>query len=258
MSKFVVYETEQGDKFRCTDVQAATLDKLKDIQRGGIGTVYGYVMESNRVKPEKADMQFLTAFSVHELYRRKAAALESLTYDEVAEYAEQHDKVAALSESERVALFEERKQQELDSINKSLSGDRSDNQRKAHDRNYCYIGKGIKVNFVTHEEKYTDEDGKTKKRKVPEEVAGLPVCRSIMLDILELKRDVIEEGEYKKVNSGASVLIKNAMLKGLNLRSIGIKTLSLKEDNFDSLVVSRKKILAEDVEGFPSELFTRD
>lgn len=257
MSNFVVYETESGCKFRCTQAQADTLDKLASIIKGGIGTVNGYVAKSGRVTPEKANIQFVTAFSTDALYERKAAALKDLTYDEVAEFAEQHQKVKELSPSNRVALFEERKQQELASLNKTLDGDRSDNYRQAHDRCYCYVGHGVKVHYVTVDEKYI-EDGKQKKRKVPDLVAGLPVCDSIMLTILELNREVIEPGEYKQVNSGASVLIKNAMLKGLNLRSVGLKTLSLREDTFDSLVVSRKKILSEDVEGFPSELFNRD
>ena len=257
MSKFVIYETAEGCKFRCTQAQADTLDRLKDINKGGIGTVHGYVATSGRVTPEKSDIQFITAFSVEALYERKAVALETLTYDEVAEFAEKHQKVQALAPEEREQLFEQRKQQELDSLRKSLDGDRSDNYRQAHDRCYCYIGKGVKVHYVTSDERYTDDDGKKKTRKVPEMVAGLPVCESIMLNVLEIKRSVIEPGEYKKVNSGASVLIKNAMLKGLNLRSVGIKTLSLKEDNFDSLVVARKTFLAEDVEGIPPELFDR-
>jgi len=251
------YETDNGDKFRCTANQIETIEKLKTIAKGGIGAVHGYVIESNRVKPEKVDMQFIAAFSTEALYKRKATALESLTYDEVAEFAEQHDKVLALSKEERVAEFERRKQKELDSINTTLSGDRSDNRRKAHDRMYCSVGQGVRVHFHGVKESYADEDGKKKSRTVPDMVAGLPVCKSIILNILEIKREVLEEGEYKKVNSGAGVLIQNAMFKALNLRSIGFKSLSLKEDNFDSLVISRKEILAEDVKGFPSELFER-
>lgn len=252
---YVVYEA--GDcKFRCTEEQAKTLDTLKEVIAGGIGTVHGYVAKSGRVTPEKADIQFITHFSTDRLNERKAEALRELSYDDIAEHAEKHDKVLVLSREERVALFEERKQKELDSIEKTASGDRSDNYRQAHDRCYCHIDKGIKVHYATYDEEYT-ENGKKKKRKVPELVAGLPVVDSIMLNILELKRDILEPGEYKKVNSGASVLIKNAMLKGLNSRSVGLKSLSLKEDNFDSLVLSRKEILAEDCKGIPSDLLLR-
>lgn len=251
---FTVYTTDDGVKFRCTQAQADTLAKLRDIIAGGIGTVHGYVATSGRVVPEKADIQFITHFSVARLYERKAAALRSLTYADIAEHAERHEKVAALSESERLDLFEQRKDQELASLEKTLEGDRSDNYRQAHDRCYTRIAKGVKIHFRTFDEKYT-EDGKTKKRKMPEMIGGLPVAESINLEILELNRKVIEPGEYKVVNSGASVLIKNAMLKGMNSRSVGLKTLSLKEDNFDSLVVSRKTFLAEEFENIPNDLF---
>jgi len=252
---FTVYTTESGEKFRCTQSQADTLDKLKDIIAGGIGTVHGYVATSNRTVPEKADIQFITHFSTERLNERKAAALSDLTYEDIAEYAEKSPKVQALAPDERVALFEQRRQQELDSIQKTADGDRSDAHRQGHDRCYIYITKGVKIHFRTFDEKYTADDGTKKKRKMPEIVGGLPVAESIMLSILELKRTVIEPGEYKVVNSGPSVLIKNAMMKGLNSRSVGLKTLSLKEDNFDSLVVSRKTFLAEEFKQIPADLF---
>lgn len=251
---FTVYTTDNGDKFRCTQEQADTLNKLKDIIAGGIGTVHGYVSTSDRTKPEKADIQFITHFSTERLYERKAAALRELSYDDIAEFAEKNPKVQALSSDERVALFETRREQELASIQKTLDGDRSDNYRQAHDRCYVHIAKGIKIHLRTFNEDYTD-GGVKKKRKAPELIAGLPVAESIMLSILELNRTVIEPGEYKIVNSGASVLIKNAMLRGLNSRSVGLKTLSLKADNFDSLVVSRKTFLAEEFSQIPADLF---
>lgn len=251
---FTVFTTESGDRFRCTQKQADTLDRLKGIIAGGIGTVHGYVSTSGRVKPEKADIQFITHFSTERLYERKAAALRGIEYNDIAETVEDIPKVQALTEADRVALFEERKNKELESLEKTLEGDRSDNYRQAHDRCYCFVAKGIKVHYRTKDEKYT-ENGVTRKRKVPELIADLPVADSIMLTILELNRTVIEEGEYKKVNSGASVLIKNAMLKALNSRSVGLKTLSLKEDNFESLVVSRNTFLAEEFDRIPADLF---
>lgn len=245
---FTIFTTEAGEKFRCTQAQADTLEKLKGIIAGGIGTVHGYVSTSGRVKPETADIQFITHFSVERLYERKAAALRELSYADIADIAERQPKIQVLSQDEREALFEERKAQELASLEKTLEGDRSDNHRQAHDRVYCHIAKGVKIHFRTSYDKAL-------KKKMPELVAGLPVAESIMLTILELNRTVTEPGEYKVVNSGASVLIKNAMLSGLNSRSVGIKTLSLKEDNFDSLVVSRKTFLAEEFESIPADLF---
>lgn len=250
----MIYNTDSGCTFNCTEAQADSLDKLCKIIKGGIGTVHGYVSTSNRVTPEVADIQFLTAFSVNQLYRRKIAALESLTFEDVDPYATVNEKVVALNRADRKALFEHRKDAEIASMQKTLDGVREDSHRQAHDRCYCYVGQGVKIHYVTESEKYTDEDGVKRTRKVPVLTNGLPTADSIMLTILELNRTVKQEGEYKKVNSGVSVLIKNAMMKALNLRSISIKTLSLKQDNFESLVVSRKKFLAEDFSNIPDDI----
>lgn len=246
---FSIFEAPDGTKFRCTTVQAETLNALTDIVKGGIGTVHGYTMTSGRTKPEKADIQFITAFSVEKLYQRKLAALEGITFEDVREQASEQEKISMLTESEQVDIFNARREMEMASLRKSLSGDRSDARRQAHDRCYCHIGPGVKVHYRTTK----NEDG----IRVPEVIAGLPVAESIMLSILEINRKVIEPGEYKTVNSGAPVLMSNVIKKALNMRSLSMKTLSLKEDNFDSLVVSRKSFLPEDVKQIPADLFLR-
>ena len=248
--KFVVFESDSGCRFRCTEAQQETLEKLQKIVRGGIGTVHGYVMTSDRTVPEKADVQFLTAFSTKRLYERKLAALEDITFEDVAPNLTA-PKLTALTEAERRKTFDERKQKEMDSLRKSIEGtDRSDAHRQAHDRCYCEIGPGVKVHYRTERR---PDDG----IKEPIMVNGLPVVESIMLTIIEIKRHVIEPGEYKKVNSGAPVLTSNAIKRTMNLRSTNLKTLSLKEDNFDSLVVDHNTFLPEHVEGIPSDLFIR-
>lgn len=248
--KFVVYETESGCEFRCTEAQRETIQALEQINRGGIGTVHGYVAKSGRITPEKADIQFLTAFSTERLYERKLKALDGIEFDTIAERLDNDNpKLAKLTEAERRDVFEARKEQEMASLQKSLDGDRSDAHRQAHDRCYCRVGQGIKVHYRTEK----DSDG----IKQPILVNELPVVESIMLDILEIKRKVIEPGEYKKVNSGAPVLVSNAIKSVLNKRSVGLKTLSLKEDNFDRIVVDHKEFLPENVEGIPADLFIR-
>ena len=245
--KFVVFESESGCRFRCTESQQETLNKLQKIVHGGIGTVHGYIMKSGRTVPEKANIQFLTAFSTKRLYERKLAALNDITFEDIAPNLTD-SKLTALTEDEQRRVFEERKQKEIDSLEKSIDGtDRSDSHRKAHDRCYCNIGAGVKVHYRTEK----DSDG----IKQPLLINGLPVVESIMLTIIEINRDVIEEGEYKKVNSGIPVLTSNAIKKTMNIRSTNLKTLSLKEDNFDSLVVDHNTFLPEHVEGIPSDLF---
>lgn len=255
MTAFTVYTTDSGDKFRCTTEQAATLESLKGVVAGGIGTVHDYQSVSGRTVPEIATIQFITHFSTARLYERKIAALRELDYSDIAQFAEGNDKILALSESERVELFNTRRDAEIASMEKTLEGDRSDNRRQAHDRMFCDIAKGIKVHFHPVKEKYTDADGKKKTRTVPEIVAGLPVAKSINLSVLVLNKTVSQKGEYVVRDSGAPVLISNAIQRGLNSRSVGLKTLSLKEDNFSSLVVSRKTFLAEEFKQIPSDLF---
>lgn len=248
--KFVVFESESGCKFRCTEAQQETLRKLETIVKGGIGTVHGYVSKSGRVTPEKADIQFLTAFSTERLYERRIAALQGITYDAILDKLPlQNPKLATLTEAQRRDVFNTRRQTEIDNMQQSLDGDRSDARRQAHDRCYCNIGQGVKVHYRTEK----DDDG----LKQPVEINGLPVVESIMLTILEIKRKVVEPGEYKKVNSGAPVLISNAIKSAMNLRSVGIKTLSLKEDNFDRLVLDKTEFLPEQVEAIPADLFIR-
>jgi hypothetical protein len=248
--KFVVHKTESGCEFRCTEAQRETIQTLETINRGGIGTVHGYVAKSGRVTPETADIQFITAFSTERLYERKREALENIEFSDIADRLDlSNPKLSTLTEAERESTFEARKQKEVDSLQKTLDGDRSDAHRQAHDRCYCQVGQGIKVHYRTEK----DSDG----LKQPILVNGLPVVESIMLTILEIKRKVIEPGEYKKVNSGAPVLMSNAIKSVLNKRSVGLKTLSLKEDNFDRIVVDKKEFLPENVEGIPAELFIR-
>ena len=92
---FQVY-TAGGRKFRCTEAQAKALDELSTIQRGGIGTVHGYVSKTGRVEPETADIQFITAFSLERLYERKIAALNGITINEVREVAQSDPKLSVL------------------------------------------------------------------------------------------------------------------------------------------------------------------
>ena len=57
------------------------------------------------------------------------------------------------------------------------------------------------------------------------------------------------EGVRKVVNSKPPKLMSNAIESVLNKRSVGIKTLSLKEDNFERLVIDNEVVLREDVAG---------
>ena len=234
-----------GQKFRATAEQAEALESLSVARQGGIATVYGYVATSDRVKPTVYDAQLITRFSVENLYKRKMAALSDLRFSDVKEYIDADPVLSKLPESELLTIFNTRKAKEVDSMNTTLSGDRSDAHRQGHDRCYARVADGIKVHFVTE---------KVEGIMQPVLTDGLPTVASIMVACLELNRNVREPGEYKVVKSGAPVLMSNAISKALNKRSVGLKFLSLKEGNFERLIVARKSYLPEDVASIPADI----
>ena len=70
-----------------------------------------------------------------------------------------------------------------------------------------------------------------------------------MLTYLENSKVTRVAGQRKIVNSGAPVLMTEAIESLLNKKSVGIKTMSLKEDNFERLVIDGDVVLCEDVVG---------
>lgn len=228
-----------GNKFLISARQASTLQTLIDANKGGFASVKGYVSTSNRVKPEVSDIQFVSRFSYERLNARKRAALESLTYADVANEVASNPKLSALTAAEAKAQFEECKAKEIESIDKTASGDRDDSYRAGHDRCYGFIGDGIKVHYLTE---------KVAGKMQPVLVDGLPIVESIMVPMIEVGRKVVTEGEYKVVNSGPKVLMDNIIRRHMP-KSTKYTTLSLKEDNFDSLAIAGEEILPKDIAG---------
>lgn len=234
-----------GNKFRATAEQAEALESLSIARQGGIATVYGYKATSDRVEPTVYDAQLITRFSISNLYRRKMAALSDLRFSDVKEYIDSNPVLSALSESELQAIFNTRKAKEVESMNATLTGDRSDAHRQGHDRCYAHVADGVKVHLVTEK-----VDGIMQ----PVLTDGLPTVASIMVACLELNRKVREPGTFKVVKSGAPVLMSKAIASALNKRSVGLKFLSLKEGNFERLIVARKAYLPEDVASIPADI----
>lgn len=236
-----------GQQFRATESQAEALESLSEARKGGIATVYGYTPTTGYVKDKYpvVDMQVLTRFSTENLYKRKMAALSDIRFSDVKPHIDADSVLAAMDEADLMALFNDRKAMEVASMNTTLSGDRSDAHRQGHDRCYARVADGVKVNFVTEK-----VDGLMQ----PVLTDGLPTVASIMVSYLEINRTVREAGEYKTVNSGAPVRMSNIIAKVLNSRSVGLKMLSLKEDNFERLIVARKAYLPEDVATIPDDI----
>lgn len=237
-----------GQKFRATREQAEALEALSVARAGGIATVYGYRPTSGYVKDKYplVNLQILTRFSTERLYERKMEALSNVTFKDIEALVEADPVLSAKPRAELLTIFNERKANEVASMAKTLEGDRSDAHRAAHDRCYARVADGIKVHFVTEK----DANGIMQ----PVLTDGLPTVASIMVHYLELNKETRVAGEYKVVNSGAPVRISNCIEKVLNQKSVGLKTLSLKDGNFERLVVARKSYLPEEVASIPADI----
>lgn len=231
-----------GDKtFWVTKKQKQTLENLQSLHKGGVGAVQGYRPTTNYITPPVVNIQMITRFGVDKLYERKLDALKNISFNDVKDEINKDPLLSKLSETQQLKLFSERLNKEIESMSKTLSGDRSDAHRQGHDRCYAYICDGVKVHFETI---------KVNGLMEPVFYEGYPLADSIQLAYLELNREYVVKGEKKVVNSGESVRMQNCIESKLNQRSVGYRTLSLKSDNFDSLNVGGRKIKSSDVTSY--------
>ena len=221
--------------------QAETLQALTDTRKGGFARVYGYKPTSDWVVPPVQEIVMITRFSTEKLYARKVKARNELKFADVLPAIAKNPKLSAMTVSDLEALFNERKAMEVDSMEQTLDGDRSGAHREGHDRCYLHIDQGVKVNFVTEKGK----DG----LMYPVLTDGFPTVASIMLSYLENSKVTRVAGVRKVVNSKPPKLMSNAIESVLNKKSVGLKMLSLKEDNFERLVIDGEVVLSEDVAG---------
>lgn len=237
--KRVVVEGTDGKNVWMTPNQAEALSTLTSATPGGCSALHGYVPTSGYITSPVIDLQMITRFSYTKLLERKFTALTAVTFDDVTDAIAREPKLTDLSVEKQVDLFNTRKQKMLDSIDTTKSGDRSDAHRAAHDRCYVQFANGVKAHLVTEK----DSNGIMQ----PVLLNGLPVVDNIMLGYIELNRKVIKAGERKVTNHGAAVLMDHAIESILNKRSVSYKTVSLKADNFDTLVMSKVEFLPENI-----------
>lgn len=230
--------TVNGTKVWADDRQVQAIRTLEDTRKGGAASVTGYRPESNWTVRPTQNIQFLSRISTMNLYKRRIAALEALKYEDVAKAIAADPKLAAAPYGDMVELFEARKQMAIDSLQKTLDGDRSDAHRQAHDRCYVKVTEGVKLHLVTDK----GPDG----TKVPRLMNGHPIVASIMITALFLNVKTIVEGERKVVNSGLPVRMSNVIEKAIATPGNTLKTLSLKSDNFESVHIDGETILSED------------
>jgi folate-dependent phosphoribosylglycinamide formyltransferase PurN len=229
-----------GVKFRCSPRQAASIETLMDTNGGGFAVIHDYVSTSNRTTPEVADINFISRFSTEKLYKRRIAAIETVTLPEVISDLAANPKVSSAPLDTIQKAFDERKAKLIEGCQKTLDGDRNDAHREAHDACYHTLVPGVKVHFVTA------ENAEGHKRPVLDN--GIPVVDAIMLTVIQVSKTVKTPGVYKTVNSGLPVLIGNA-IERLLPKSVKIKAVKLAEGKFSSLSIGKVDMLPESFRG---------
>ena len=236
MTDLITVTADDGRKVKMTAAQAQAVQTLNASRKGGCAAVTGYVPSTNWIVPPVHDIQLLTNFSTEKLYQRRLLALEKITFADVADKLAADPVLSSKTMSELRDIFDVRKEKMMETLQKTLDGDRSDSHRQAHDRCYAHIG-GVKLHLVTEKvdgrmEPVVDSDGNVK-------------VANVLVKYLELNVKTRQEGQRKVVNSGAPVRMGNLIESCLNKRSVGFKTLSLKEDNFESFKIDGKLIEAD-------------
>lgn len=232
--------TLDGQEMLISARQAAALDVLNETNKGGFARVHSYEARSNRIVPEVADISFLSRFSYEKLLGRRIKALQAIKLKDIKADAEKDSVLSELSAPALALEFKNRKAFEIASMRKTLDGVRDDAHRQGHDRCYAKVCDGVKVHFIT-------ETGKDKK-KYPVLSNGLPQVESIMVQMIEVSRNVITPGRYKSSNPGVGVRLSNIM-QGKLPKATKIATLSLKDDNFAKLVIDGNTVLPADIAG---------
>lgn len=234
--KKVLAENTESKAVWMTPSQADVLEMLEHCNAGGVAGVHGYVSTSKRTTPEVADFQVITRYNYGRLLQRQLIAVEAVDFADV-----NLDTIpdAKLKGKSRQQWFNDAKAALVASAQKTLDGNRDDARRQGHDRCFVKFADGVKAHLLTEKR----QDGLMH----PVLTDGHPTVESIKLSVLVLNKTVISKGEYKPVNSGALVLAKNAINKVLNQRSVGLRTLSLKAGNFDSLTIDHNVVIADDI-----------
>jgi len=241
MTQLMTVTANDGRKVKLTPAQAQAVKTLNAARRGGCAAVKGYVPTSNWEVSPIQDIQLLTNFSVARLYQRRLEALKAIEFADVVEKVSGDEKLGNMTIPELKKLFDDRKAMLIGSLEKSLDGDRDDAHRAAHDRCYAHIGE-VKVHLDTEKvngamEPVVDSDGEVK-------------VKTVMVNYLELNVKTVKAGKRKVVNSGAPVRMGNLIESCLNKRSVGLRTLSLKEDNFQEFKIDNRVIEPGELEDF--------
>lgn len=237
--KILMHATD-GRLVKVSGAQAKAIEELAHARKGGCASVIGYRPTSNWVTAPVHDIQLIAKISIKNLYKRRVSALQDIAYRDVAEQVAADDKFGDLPANKCMEIFEQRKQMLMTQLTRNLEDKPKNAHQEAHDRCYVYIG-DVKVHLVTEK-----VDG----RMEPVVTEGTVMCNNILVPYLELNVTERQAGERKVVNSGAPVRMGKFIEGCLNKRSVTLKQLSLKEDNFEEFRIDRMSFLPEDVTRF--------
>lgn len=224
--------------------QVSAVATLLETRKGGVAAVKGYRPSSDWIERPTQNIQFISRVDYGKMLGRKKAALESLSLADVRGAVAKEPKLAELPAAEQRQLFSQAVNSELASIDRTESGDRSDAHRQGHDANYINMGGGVKVHLVTEKK----DSGPHKDLKRPVLTDGYPTIDSIMVNAFFLNVTTVVEGERKVVNSKPLTLMKKAVRRAIDRPGVTLKTLSLKEDNFEALHIDHQTIIPEGLE----------
>ena len=240
MDNATLVTSPNGVKVWASPAVSGTLDMLTNSQAGGIAAVHGYVPVTGYISCPTIDIQFISRINTKRLYKRRLAALMAITFEDIQRHIIPDSKLGILSEADQRSAFVSRMSFECASMLATVNNVRTDARRKGHDRCFEKFANGIKVHFITEK----GADG----YKHPVLTDGYPVVDSIHVMHVELNRKVIQKGVRKKVNSGVPVLVSKCIKKELNDRSVGLRSLALKPNNFESVTISKNVIVPVDIE----------
>lgn len=218
----------------------SVLDTLAQCTAGRFAAIIGYVpVGKDWLTLPKYDATFTSRFDTLKLYQRKRMALEAITFEMLADAIAKEPKLATLEHDALVTLFTLRKSLML----QSLDGTREDTaaHREGQARCHATVEDGLPAGVRVHYHTYKGDDGLMH----PVLVDGMPVAESIRLHAIVQSKRYTLKGERKKVNSGAPVLMSNAIASLLNKRSVSIASFTLR-DNFDAVKVDGHTITNDD------------
>lgn len=223
--------------FLASAMLLSVLDTLAQCAGGRFAAVLGYVpVGKDWIVAPCYDATFTSRFDTAKLYQRKLEALHAIRFSDVIPAINECDKLVELGPAALLELFNARKAMEVASLERTREDTAAhrEGQARCHATVDDGLPNGVRVHYVTAK----GDDGLMH----PVLHDGLPVAESIRIHALEQSRVYRKQGVRKTVNSGAPVLMGNAIASLLNKRSVGLTSFTLR-DNFEAVRIDGATIV---------------